>query len=183
MLLKSLLILLIAVALLFQSGAQAQDVSLESGIKARGRGSKLVLNSRGKTHVLDVSGQIDAAKLDDVDVIFASRKPPFTYLLVSACGSSRLKSNDRQCGAGLECNLLWLKLNSNWRISDIKSAHYESCWTYITSTEGYKTKDHTLEMDYNDFNRKINYKLSYDALQPENGFILKESEITNSEPD
>jgi hypothetical protein len=179
---KSLSILIIAVALLVQSGTQAQNTYTQSGIKARGRGTRLILKSLGKTHVVDVNGKIDAAKLDDVEILFATRRPPFIYLLVAACGSSKLKSDDRQCGAGQECNLLWIKLNDNWRIADIKSVHYESCWTYITSTDGYKIKDNTLEMEYNDFNQKKNYKLTYDASRPENGFTLEESPITDNEP-
>lgn len=180
---RSLSILIIAVALLVQSGTQAQNASTQSGIKARGRGSKLILRSRGKTHVLDVKEKIDAAKLDDVEILFATRRPPFTYLLVAACGSSKLVPDDRQCGAGLECNLLWIKLNGSWRTGDIKSAHYESCWTSVSSTDGYKIKDNTLEMEYSDFSKKMNYKLSYDASRPESGFTLEESAMTDNEPE
>lgn len=181
--LSSMSILIMAVALLVQSGAQAQNASAQSGITARARGSKLVLRSRGKTRVVDVNEKIDAARLDDVEVIFATRRPPFVYLLVDACGSSKLVPDDRQCGAGQECNLLWIKLGSNWRIGEIKSAHYESCWTSVTSTDGYKVKDKKLEMEYSDFSRKMNYKLSYDASLPESGFSLEESAMTEGEPE
>lgn len=178
----SLTILIIAIALLLQSGTQAQNASTQPGITARGRGSKLILKSRGKTRVLDVNEKIDAAKLDDVEILFATRRPPFTYLLVAACGSSKLLPDDRQCGAGLECNLLWIKLDGSWRIGDIKSAHYESCWTSVSSTDGYKIKNDTLEMEYSDFSRKTNYRLSYNASRPESGFTLEESAMTDSEP-
>src|SRR4051812_26095751 len=84
---KRISILMLAFALLILSNARAQQNSSgPSGIKARGRGSKLVLTSQGKRHVLDVSHNIDAAKLDDVSVLFATRRQDFLYLLVSACG-------------------------------------------------------------------------------------------------
>ena len=173
--------LILAVALIFQSGALAQNGSGKSGIKARGRGTKLVLTSQGKKHLLDVSRNIDAAKLDDTSVLFATRRQDFLYLLVSACGPSRLESNDRQCGAGVECNLLWIKLNSAWQISEIKSVRYESCWAPVTSQEGYQVRGNSLRMEYSDFREKKEYKLTYDADRPESGFHVEESAMRDAD--
>jgi hypothetical protein len=125
---------------------------------------------------------VDAAKLDDVSVLFATRRADFLYLLVAACGSSKLKPDDRQCGAGEECNLLWIKLNASWQINDIKAVRYESCWAPITSNEGYKIKGNTLQMEYSDFREKKEYKLTYDADQPEGGFHVAESAMKDDEP-
>ena len=179
--LRNISTLILAIALLIQSGAQAQNTSSQPGIKARGRGSKLILKSRGKTYRFDVSESIDAAKLDDASVLFATRRPDFTYLLIAACGSSRLESNDRQCGAGVECNLLWIKLSTDWKLKDIKSVRYESCWMPITSTDGYKIKGHILQLEYSDFRKKMDYHLTYDADRPESGFIIEESAIKDAE--
>jgi hypothetical protein len=172
--------LALAFALLIQGGAQAQTGPAQSGIKARGRGTKLILTSRGKSHTLDVSESIDAAKLDDVEVLFATRRSAFTYLLVAACGPSRLESNDRQCGAGTECNLLWIKLDAGWKISDIKATRYESCWAPVTSDEGYKIKGNILQMVYRNSVEEKNYQLTYDADRPESGFVIEESVIKES---
>ena len=179
--LKNVSILMLAMALLIQVGAQAQNGSGQSGIRARGRGSKVILTSRGKSHALDVSNSIDAAKLDGVDILLATRRPDFTYLLIDACGPSRIESNDRQCGAGRECNLLWIKLNTGWKISDIKSTRYESCWAPVSSDDGYKITGNILQMEYSDFREKKDYKLTYDATRPESGFVIEESAIKETE--
>jgi hypothetical protein len=176
-------ILTLAIALLIQSTtAQAQNASAQSAIKARGRGTRLILNSQGKKHVLDVSQSVDAAKLDEVSVLFATRRADFLYLLVAACGSSKLKPDDRQCGAGEECNLLWIKLNSKWQINDIKAVRYESCWAPITSNDGYKIKGNTLLLEYSDFREKKEYKLTYDADRPEGGFHVEEAAMKDDAP-
>jgi hypothetical protein len=180
--LTNITILTLVLALPVQSSAQAQSASAQSAIKARGRGTKLILTSLGKRHVLDVSRSIDAAKLDEASVLFATRRQDFLYLLIDACGSSKLKPDDRQCGAGEECNLLWIKLSTTWQINDIKAVRYESCWAPITSNEGYKIKGNTLQMDYSDFREKKEYKLTYDANRPEGGFHIEESAMKDTEP-
>lgn len=179
--LRDISILALALALLVQGGAQAQNRSGQSSIKARGRGRKLVLVNQGKSHLLDVSESTDAAKLDDVSVLFETRRTDFTYLLVAACGPSKLKPDDRQCGAGMECNLLWIKLTRGWQIGEMKSVRYESCWSPITSTDGYRISGNTLRMEYSDFRKMINYKLTYDAAQPEKGFQTEESPIEETQ--
>lgn len=178
---KSITILILALVAAFQSTAPAQNDSGQSGIKASGRGTKLVLTSQGKKHLLDVSRSIDAAKLDDTSVLFATRRQDFLYLLVSACGPSRIGSHDRQCGAGVECNLLWIKLNSTWRMNDIKSVRYESCWAPVTSNEGYQIRGNSLQMAYSDFREKKEYKLTYDAHRPESGFQVEESAMNDAD--
>jgi hypothetical protein len=180
---KSISILALALALMIQGNARAAQKSPgQSGLRARGRGSKLVLTSRGQRHVLDVSHNIDAARLDEAKVLFATHRQDFLYLLVSACGPSRLESNDRQCGAGQECNLLWIKLDAAWRINDIKAVRYESCWAPVTSSEGYQLRGNTLEMQYSDFREKKEYKLTYDADRPESGFHVEESAMKDTDP-
>ncbi len=177
----SLLILGLS-ALLLQSGAQAQNTSAQSGIKARARGTKLILTSQGKKHTLDVSRKVDAARLEDVSVLFATRRPDFLYLLVDACGPSKLTSDDRQCGAGRECNLLWIKLNVTWQINDIKAVRYESCWAPITSHDTFHVKGNTLQFVYSDLREDKEYKVSYDADRPEGGFRVEESAMKDDEP-
>jgi hypothetical protein len=97
--------------------------------------------------------------------------------VISACGSSKLVGDARQCGAGTECNLLWIKLDAAWKVQEIKSALYESCWLPVTSTDGYKITGNALEMEYEDFREKLRYKLSYDAAEPERGFRIAKSPL------
>ena len=180
--LKNISLLLLALlALLLQSGAQAQNTSAQSGIKVRPRGMKLIVTSQRKKHLLDVSDSVDAARLDEVSVIFGTRRQDFLYLLVDACGSSKLTSDDRQCGAGQECNLLWIKLTSAWKINEIKSVRYESCWQPITSNNAFQIKGNTLQFDYSDLREEKEYRVTYDADHPESGLHIEESAIKNNE--
>ena len=178
---RNISLLVLALALALQSGAQAQNSFAQSGIKARVRGTKLILTSQGKKHTLDVSRSVDAAKLEDASVLFVTRRQDYLYMIVAACGWSKLKQDDRQCGAGQECNLLWIKLNAAWQINDIKSVRYESCWAPVTSNDGYKIRGNTLQLDYSDFREKKEYKLTYDADQPEGGFRVEETAMKNDE--
>ncbi|HEX8773227.1 MAG TPA: hypothetical protein VF735_06440 [Pyrinomonadaceae bacterium] len=159
------------------SNTQAQNLSAQSGIRARGRGSKLILTFQGKNHSLDVRDSIGAAKLQEASVLFVTRRPDFTYLVVSACGPSKEKSDDRQCGAGEECNLLWIKLGSRWEMSDIKSVLYESCWLPVNSMDGYKISGNTLTLEYDDLRKGVNARLTYDAERAESGLLVEESPI------
>lgn len=178
---NSISMLILATILSLQGTAMAQNIPSRSGIKASARGTKLVLTSQGKKHLLDVSRSIDAAKLAEVELLFATRRQDFLYLLVSVCGPSRIGSHDRQCGAGQECNLLWIKLDNRWRINDTRAVRYESCWAPVTSNEGYMVRGNILEMAYSDFREKKEYRLVYDADRPEGGFHLEESAMKDTD--
>jgi hypothetical protein len=167
---------LITVFVLFwvMTGAALAQSVAKADFKIRGKGRQVMLTYRGRSHKLDVGEQIDAAKLTDVTLLFASRRGPYIYLVVDACGSSKPKSDDRHCGAGTECNLLWIKVNTEWRIVDSKSVRYESCWQPITSSEGYKISGGNFEMVYEDLRQKVGYRVTYNVEQPERGFQVEE---------
>jgi hypothetical protein len=158
-------------------GLSAQNVPLPLNPNVRIRGRNIVISDRGKDHLLKVGQSIDAAKLDEAKVIFASRRPDFIYLLINACGPSKLKPDARQCGAGDECNLLWLKLNIDWVIVDSKSIRYESCWSTVTSTDGPQIKGNALKLDYDDFSNNKHFNLTYNGDRPEQGIKVEESVI------
>ncbi|MGC2234788.1 MAG: hypothetical protein WA584_01335 [Pyrinomonadaceae bacterium] len=148
--------------------------------KIRARGYQLLVTYQGKTHTLKTtSEQIDAAKVTETNILFANRKDDSTYLVVDVIGQSREKENDRQCGAGAEANLIWIKLNAKWQIADIKSERYESCWSSITSTDGYKIAGKTLSIEFDNFRDDLNIKLIYNADKPEEGFQLEKKALDN----
>ncbi len=148
--------------------------------KIRARGYQLLVTYQGKTHTLKTtSEQIDAAKVTDTNILFANRKDDFTYLVVDVSGQSREKENDRQCGAGAEANLIWIKLDAKWKIADMKSERYESCWSSITSTDGYKITGKILSIEFDNFRDDLNIKLIYNADKPEEGFQLEKKALNN----
>ncbi len=150
------------------------------GLRVRGRGQTLLLSERGRTHTLRVADKVDAARITDASVIFESRAGGFVYLLLDVCGTSKEKPDDRQCGAGVECNLLWLKLDARRRVADANSFRYESCWAPITSDERYLVQGRTLRATVQDFREQLEYTLTYDADRPEQGLRTQQSPLKNN---
>ena len=172
-----LFLVLLAASLAFGQGGGGG----KAAITLRGRGQTLILTTGGVRRTLSVKDEILAAFLNEVKLLYVSRAEPFTYLVVDACGPSKAVPDARMCGAADECSLLWIKLDRSWKIRDIKSARYESCWKSSTSTDGYKVSGQQLRMEYDDFSEKKSYKLSYDAEQPERGFQIEESALEDTD--
>ncbi|HEX9962080.1 MAG TPA: hypothetical protein VGB00_14185 [Pyrinomonadaceae bacterium] len=146
----------------------------------RARNERLIVKHQGKAHALALGGeQIDAAKITSAEILFASRKDDFLYLLVDVAGQSRAKQNDRQCGAGTESNLIWIKLDAAWQTVESGSERYESCWSGVTSGDGYKINGNLLTVEFDNFREDVTVKLSYNADAPETGFQKKSSALNN----
>lgn len=150
--------------------ALSQGASAQGKVKVRARGhTSIVVTERARAHTLNVSKQIDAEHIEDASVLFLTRKGGFVYLLLTVCGLSRFPPGDRQCGAGIECNLVWLKLDERWRTLDSKSERYESCWAPITSDEGPKVAGRLLTLRYDDLRENLRHEVTYDGDNPEQG--------------
>lgn len=174
-------IILLSAVLFAASIARGQGADARKPkVTLRGKGQTLVLMSGGTRRTYPLKDRILAARLDEVKLVFVSRVLSFTYLVVDACGPSKLVPDARQCGAANECSLLWIKLDGAWKMSEIKSARYESCWQSASSSDGYKVNGRKLSMEYDDFSEKKNYKLSYDAEQPERGFQIEEAALEDT---
>jgi hypothetical protein len=153
--------------------------SEKSEYKISIKNNDLVVKHKGKSHKLNVADKIDAARVTDAELLFLNRKDDFTYLVVAVSGDSRDESNDRQCGAGIESNLLWIKLDSGWQTVDINSVRYESCWSSVSSGDGYKIAGNSLTIEFDNFRDDLNVKMSYNAEQPEKGFQTVEKTLDN----
>ena len=173
----ALIILSLACLWLTIGAAQTQQPNARTDVKLRPHKRQLMLNADGHTHLLDVSAQLEAAKLEDATPLFFTRRPDFNYLLAAVCGPSKLKPDMHECGAGTECDLLWVKLTPAWRIAEAHAALYESCWQSATSDDGYKIDKNILRAEYDNFLFKHHYRLTYDAAQPERGLVIEESAL------
>jgi hypothetical protein len=145
-----------------------------SDYKLRFKKDALTLVYQNKKHKLNLVEQIDAARIEEASVLFAGRDGDFTYLVIDVSGMSKEKSDDRQCGAGVEANLIWLKLDAKWQIAAVDSVRYESCWASTTSDEGYKIDGKTLNIEIENFREDVFLKMSYNAEKPEKGFEKKQ---------
>lgn len=178
-----LLLLCLARADAVVSRGAAQQPAAKQGIALRKRGRvSVVVRDGGRAHVLDLSQHIEAARIEDASQLFLTRKGGFVYLLLQVCGLSKVPPDDRQCGAGIECDLIWLKLDDGWRERDAKSVRYESCWQPITSDEGPEVKGRTALLVFDDLRDNTTHEISYDADKPEAGLTEKTRPMPKDNP-
>ncbi|MBV8856557.1 MAG: hypothetical protein JOZ02_06335 [Acidobacteria bacterium] len=170
----ALLSLLIACAAAGQSGAAPRQGALK--VRAKGRRS-VVVTERGRAHTLDLTGQIDAMRIEKVSAPFVSRAGGFTYLLLDVCGLSKVPPDDRQCGAGTECNVVWLKLDAAWRVRGAQNQRYESCWSPVTLDDEKKFEGRRLSFAVDDFREDVRREVTYDADNPEAGLTVKQTPL------
>jgi hypothetical protein len=150
-------------------------------VRAKGRRA-VVVTERGRAHTLDLSKHIDAERIEEASMLFLSRASGFTYLLLDVCGLSKVPPDDRQCGAGTECNVVWLKLDGAWRVRGAQNQRYESCWAPVTSDEGAKVEGRRLTLVLEDFREEVRREVTYDADTPEAGLTVKQSPIPKTTP-
>jgi hypothetical protein len=162
--------------------AKSQTDKRESGIKLRVSGRRVVVRERGGSHALDIWKHVEAAKIEDAREIFLTRGGGFVYLLLDVCGPSKAKPDEHECGAGEECDLIWLKLDEAWRERDSKSIRYESCWQPITSYDGMKVSGRTMSLEYDDLRDNTQHELTYDADKPEAGLKDESSPLPKDNP-
>jgi hypothetical protein len=155
----------------------------QGGVRVRAKGRRsVVLTERGRPHTIDLNGHIDATKIEDVSVLLLTRRGELAYVLLDVCGLSKMPPDDRQCGAGIECNVVWLKLDRARRVRDAQNARYESCWAPITSDEGPKVSGRRLTLALEDLREEVRREISYDADSPEGGLKVTQSAIPKSTP-
>jgi hypothetical protein len=165
------------------SAAAGARRAAQGRVAARVKGRHAVVVSEGgRTHTLDLTKHVDAARVEDVSVRFLTRKGEFAYLLLDVCGLSKVPPDDRQCGAGTECNVVWLKLDPAWRIRDAQNVRYESCWAPVTSDDGPKVAGRRLTLAVEDFRDEVRREVSYDADSPEAGLTVTQSAIPKPTP-
>jgi hypothetical protein len=163
--------------------ASAQGRAAKNRISVHAKGHRaVVVNERGRPHRLDLSKHIGAAHIEDVSVVFLTRKGGFVYLVLDVCGLSKLPPDARQCGAGDECNLVWLKLDGGWRVREAKSVLYESCWYSTTNDSAVRVEGRRLFIAYDNFHDETHGEATYDADSPEKGLVVLEKPLSKGAP-
>jgi hypothetical protein len=172
---------LVALASLgFALGARAQSRGASAAgprlrVSRDGRGISFV--ERGRAHALALGDKVGAARVEDARLLFVTRRGEFTYLLIDVCGASKRRPDDRQCGAGQECDVVWVKLDGRRKVSDARSERYESCWLPVTSEDGPEVSGRRLLLEVEDFRESARREVGYDADRPEEGLAVKSSAI------
>ena len=150
-------------------------------VRAKGRRS-VVITEQGRAHTFDLKTQIDAARIEKVSILSRSSFHGFKYFLLDVCGPSKVPPDDRQCGAGVECNVVWLELDAGWRLSSARSVRYESCWAPVTSDEGPKVQGRYMTLTLEDFRDEVRREVTYDTVNPQGGLTVKQTPIPKTTP-
>lgn len=79
--------------------------------------------------------------------------------------------------AGVESNLIRLKLDPEGKIPDVKAVRYQSCRSDIELNEPFKITKNSLNIEFDNFRDDVKSKLSYNADEPEKGFQIEETKL------
>lgn len=137
---------------------------------------KLLIHHRGARHPVDLSAIDKAHDLNEAKLLFASAVGSIRYLLVYVRGPSRSPAAaDKYCGAGTEGSLVWLMLDSRWRLLRSQTALIESCFE---SAEGdYEINGARLTARWSNFHLNKSFTMSYDSSQPAAGMSVVERSL------
>ncbi|MFL6333449.1 MAG: hypothetical protein ACJ754_09100 [Pyrinomonadaceae bacterium] len=176
------ILVLLALSLVCAAGTQT-GAAPQGAFKVRPKGRlSVVVTERGRAHTINLTEQVDAMRIEKASTLFLSRAGGFTYLVLDVCGLSKVPPDDRQCGAGVECNVVWLKLDAAWRVRGAQNQRYESCWAPITLEDEMKVEGRRLSFAVEDFRKEVRREVTYDADHPETGLTVKESPVPKTNP-
>jgi hypothetical protein len=150
------------------SSAQ-QKVPLGSRLKLHWHGSSVRFIEDGRTHEVSIKGLFDAVELESVKLQSATESNGFMYLLLDVVGPSKLPRDSHECGAGSESNLVWLKLDREWKLLDSKNFRYDSCWASISAIDPPLWEGDTLTVTTE------NKVVTYSYKRPEEGLKITDS--------
>lgn len=176
----SLALMLCAAGLAFapHAGAQQSGAPLGSRLKLHWKGSTVYVREGTSEHELVLRDHVHAVVLEKVVLQSAKESGGFTYLLLDVTGPSKVPPDAHQCGAGTESDLIWLKLDKNWKTQDAKDFRYDSCWATISADDPPKWEGDTLKVTV--FNvasggSAVNQLATYSYKHPEDGIKVTET--------
>ncbi len=145
-------------------------VFAQDSVKATGRGHKLTLNADGVRRTYTLSDERVGVDMDRAKVLEFQNKNGLTYVLLDINGPSRRNGGARQCGAGSESSLVWLRLR-RWRLLEIRTVRYTSCWFTIDYAQSAR-RGTLYTISFSDFSAMKDKTVTYDRAHPELGLVL-----------
>jgi hypothetical protein len=169
---------LLALLLLAASAALGQQnaVPLGARLKLKWQGDVVRFQEGTASHEVAIRDQFHAARLDKVVLQSGKESGDFIYLLLDVTGPSKIPQDSHQCGAGYESDLIWLKLDKDWKLQDAKNFRYESCWATIDMDSPPKWQGDTLSVTVFSVSEGAGKTLtaSYSYKRPEDAFKVVE---------
>jgi hypothetical protein len=166
--------------------AQTRPASRPASTRPRLRvsrdGRNIAFVESARAYTLALGDKVSAARIEEAKLLFVTRREEFTYLLIDVCGLSKRTPDDRMCGAGQECDVVWVKLDRRRKVSDARSELYESCWLPVTAEEGPAIVGRSLQLKVDDLREWVRKEVGYDADRPEEGLTEKSSPMPGQRP-
>jgi hypothetical protein len=113
---------------------QSNTAPLGARVKMRWQGDNVLFTEGANTHQVSLHEKYVGVRLDKVTLQSAKEAGGFIYLVLDVTGPSKLPRDSHQCGGGNESNLIWLKLDQDWKVLDSKDFLYDSCWRSESAT-------------------------------------------------
>ena len=143
----------------------------QTSVTAVGRGQTLTLTV-GKIHyTYTLSDMRIGVDMDEAKLLDIQHKNGLAYVLLDINGPSRRNGGARQCGAGYERSLVWLRLE-RWRLLEVRAVRYDSCWYTLESDVPLKQSGSLFTIAFMDFGAMKDKIATYDRARPELGFAL-----------
>jgi hypothetical protein len=165
-----------------QSRPASRAASTQPRLRVSGDGRNIAFVERGRAHTLTLGDKVSAARIEEAKLLLGTQREEFTYLLIDVCGLSKRTPDDRMCGAGQECNVVWVKLDRRRKVADARSELYESCWLPVSAEEGPAIVGRRLLLKVDDLREWIRKEVGYDADRPDEGLTLKSSAMPGQRP-
>lgn len=165
-----------------QSRPAPRAASTRPRLRVSRDGRSIAFVERGRAHTMTLGDKVSAARIEEAKLLFVTRREEFTYLLIDVCGLSKRTPDDRMCGAGQECNVVWVKLDRARKVADARSELYESCWLPVSAEEGPEVVGRTLLLKVDDLREWLRREVGYDADRPEEGLTVKTSPMPGQRP-
>jgi hypothetical protein len=174
---QSALRLILAVLVAGTGFAQQTNVPLGARLKMHWKEASVSFLEGTNEHQIALRDYFHAIRLDKVTLQSAKEANGFIYLLLDVTGPSKLPPDSHHCGAGTESDLIWLKLDKDWKAQDGKTFRYESCWATVEADEPPAWQGDTLKVKVFSVSGGVSKNLlaTYSYKRPDEGFKISET--------
>jgi hypothetical protein len=161
-----------------QGSAHESSAPLGARLKLHWKGATVYVRDGASEHELAIRDHFHAVVLDKVVLQSAKEAGGFIYLLLDVTGPSKVPADSHQCGGGTESDLIWLKLDKEWKIQDAKDFRYDSCWSTISADDPPKWEGDTLKVTVFSVasgGNGVNQVATYSYRRPDEGIKVTET--------
>jgi len=137
------------------------------------RGRAITVADKRLAHTFYFEDEVDAYQIHLAKLQSAREGDGFIYFLFDVSGYSLGPSpvGHGFCGSGEEKNLIWVKLNSEWKLVEKQSVLYVSCTQNIELHNGDEPawSGDVLSFLIDDSGKKETHKIEYNLKEPDKG--------------